>query len=485
MQDVQRPNLGDVPLDFAGKFVLPVVCEVLYNTEYYVWRCLMSELSSLVSAVRNSRMLRLCIVGFLVIILLLPVTMIRGLVAEREGRNREATAEVSSKWGNAQIITGPALVLPYTVQRKETTGTVETLRTEARTAMFLPKALHIKSEIAAESRTRGIFTVPVYGLRVVMEGRFAAPAVSELGIDPATVAWDRAHLVVGIADVRGIQTQSNVTWNGRPFDFLPGSGGFVDGGTGVHAAVAVAPSDKSFEFAFPLVLNGSVAAYFVPFGEDTLVELKSNYLHPSFQGSWLPITRAINDNGFNAVWRISYLGRNYPQAWISGSDVRKAIDASRFGVELADPVDRYRMADRSVKYAGLFILLTFATIWLVEVLANARVHPVQYLLLGAALCVFYLLELSLSEHIPFGVAYGIASSAILAMIAAYSRVIVAGAYRLVVPAGVGLLYSYLFVLLTNEDGALLVGSIGLFVILAAAMFLTRRVQWYAAVSNER
>jgi inner membrane protein len=137
------------------------------------------------------------------------------------------------------------------------------------------------------------------------------------------------------------------------------------------------------------------------------------------------------------------------------------------------------MADRSLKYAGLFILLTFATVWLVEVLSRSRLHPIQYLMLGAALCVFYLLELSLSEHISFGVAYGIATLSVIGMLAAYSRAILTAGKRALVPVGTALLYSYLFVLLTNEDDALLIGSIGVFVILAGIMYLTRHVNWYA------
>src|SRR5262249_8441356 len=169
------------------------------------------------------------------------------------------------------------------------------------------------------------------------------------------------------------------------------------------------------------------------------------------------------------------LGRNYPQAWI-GASMREAIEASRFGVDLVDPVDHYRMADRSVKYAGLFILLTFAAVWLIEVLAGMRVHPIQYLLLGSALCVFYLLELSLSEHLGFLVAYAIACTSVIAMVVAYCTVILRRRSRaLVVGTGVALLYAYLYTLLVNEDYALLAGSIGLFAILGAIMYATRHV----------
>ena len=171
-------------------------------------------------------------------------------------------------------------------------------------------------------------------------------------------------------------------------EFLPGVGGFSDGRSGIHALVTAGAADSGFKFSFPLSLNGSLAVYFVPFAETTSVQLTSNSPNPDFQGSWLPAERAISQNGFDATWRISYLGRNYSQSWISGAIPGKAIDDSRFGVQLIEPIDRYRMAERSVKYAGLFILLTFAFVWLIEVMAGTRVHPIQYLMLGAALCVF-------------------------------------------------------------------------------------------------
>jgi len=439
----------------------------------------MSQLESLIDAVRSSQILRLCLIVGLALVLLIPIAMIWGLVSERQDRNREATAEVSSKWGNTQTITGPALILPYTARWMETTPAGEVARTGVRNAVFLPKQLRTAGRIDVESRSRGIFKVPVYALTVSLEGEFGQPNLAELGIDPSSVAWDRAHLSVGISDVRAIREQSTVSWNGRQSEFQPGIGGFTDGVSGVHALVPVGQSESGFRFSFPLALNGSLAVYFVPFAETTSVQLTSNSQNPDFQGSWLPAERNISQNGFDAKWRISYLGRNYAQSWISGVDLRKAIEESRFGVKLIEPIDRYRMAERSVKYAGLFILLTFAFVWLIEVMAGRRVHPIQYLMLGAALCVFYLLELSLSERLSFSLAYGIASLAVLGLVAAYSRVIFGRGQRgIVVAGGVAALYGYLFVLLTNEDAALLYGSIGLFAILGGIMFVTRRVDWY-------
>jgi inner membrane protein len=410
--------------------------------------------------------------------------MVGGLVGERQARRQSAVEEVSSKWGGVQVITGPALVVPYTHRWIETSVGQRITRTEIRHAIFLPETLDVRGSIDTEVRKRGIFSVPVYSLGLTIHGGFARPSFRELAIDPADVAWERAKLAVGISDTRAIQEETTASWNGAPVPFLPGTGAFDDAGAGIHAEVGVPDGVDPIRFSFPISLNGSLGVYLTPFGRNTTVELDSDYGHPSFQGNWLPSERSISTASFRASWSIPFLGRNYPQAWKTESDMSDAIGLSRFGVELANPVDHYRMAERSVKYAGLFILLTFASIWLIEVLAGVRVHPIQYLLLGGALCLFYLLELSLSEHLGFPLAYAIASAAVVGMVAAYSAVVLQHARRaFVVGAGVALLFAYLYVLLTNEDYALLAGSIGLFAILAAIMWVTRRVDWYSVGST--
>jgi inner membrane protein len=448
----------------------------------------MSDLDRLISAVRGSEMLRLCLIGVLTLVLLIPSLMILNLVSERQGRYQEVVEEVSSKWGRAQTLTGPVLVLPF-MKRVESTPAApeEAAQTvpEAREAVFLPRELRIDGEVVSSSLSRGIFEVPVYTLGATLEGVFDPPDLEGLGVDPETVDWSRARLVLGISDVRAIGGPAQLAWDGAPREFLPGTGGLR---AGIQAPVTVGADGSGHDFSVSLSLNGSEALYMGPFGRETQVALSSDSPNPSFQGNWLPVERNVTDNGFDAVWDVSYLGRNYPQAWVSlpgqAEDVADAIDEARFGVALDTPVDQYRMAERSVKYAALFILLTFAMVWLTEVLAGTRVHPIQYLMLGAALSVFYLLELSLAEHIGFHLAYGIASAAVIGMVASYGNVIFRSLRRGgLVAASVTALYGYLFVLLTNEDAALLVGSIGLFVVLAVIMFLTRRVDWYAGAAK--
>jgi inner membrane protein len=433
------------------------------------------------SPMTNSRTLRLLGVAFLALLLLLPVVRIGELVSERQGRAAGAVEEVASKWGNRQALVGPALVVPFTSRVTTASTTGEPVVSERPgNAVFLPRRMEATGTIDSQVRRRGIFSVPVYSLDLQVEGEFGKPDLSALGVDPAAAHWERAHLVVGISDVRAIEEQTSVEWNGRQTAFLPGTGSLPEFQSGIQAAVAAGPASDRYRFSFPLALNGSEMLSLAPFAETTVVNLKSDAASTSFQGNWLPTERTVSSGGFEAGWTIPFLGRNFPQGWVEGSSMRPAIESSLFGVELVEPVDTYSMADRSLKYAGLFLLLTFALVWLMEVLGRVRVHPIQYLLLGAALCLFYLLELSLSEHLGFATAYAVASLAVVGMVAGYSWVIFQDRRRAGTVAGaVAGLYGYLFVLLRNEDYALLMGSVGLFAILGTIMYVTRRIDWSA------
>jgi inner membrane protein len=441
-------------------------------------------------ALRSSQTVRLLVVGGLVLLLLIPVAMIGALIAERQQRRETAVADVSAAWGHAQAITGPALVVPYTRRTTELTADGRAVTTTAqRSAVVLPERLEVRGRIETETLRRGIFSVPVYRLRAEVRGTFARPDLSEVATEGVEAHWDRARLVVGISDARAIQEETVVAWSGEPVPFLPGTAGLDDVGPGIHAPVPLAAPDAGvaaagapapLTFAFPLALNGSEGLRLAPFGRNTVVELESSFPSPSFQGTWLPTERSVTDDGFRARWSIPFLGRNYPQAWTSSREMREAIDASQFGVDLVNPVDHYSMARRSVKYAVMFLLLTFAAVWLMEVLAGVRVHPIQYLMLGAALCLFYILELSLSEHLGFLLAYVLAILGVIAMVGSYSRAVLDGTGRAVaVGTGVAALYLYLYVLLMNEDYALLIGSVGLFGILGTIMYATRHVDWFA------
>ncbi|MEX2587451.1 MAG: cell envelope integrity protein CreD [Actinomycetota bacterium] len=427
---------------------------------------------------RSSRMLRLMGIGVLALLLLIPIARIGSLVSERQERAAAAAEEVASKWGGRQVLVGPALVVPYDRSVEGAGAGDQPASVRPGHLVFLPRRLNVEGTLKSEVRSRGIFAVPVYRLDLRVDGDFGPLDPAALGADPALADWSRASLVVAISDVRAVQQQTEIDFAGARGSFLPGTAGMPGLESGIHAPVVVDPAAGEHSFSFPLQLNGSVALHLAPVAETTVVQLVSDSPHPSFQGNWLPTERTVGADGFEARWEVPFLGRNFPQSWTDQSAPGSAIAQSLLGTELVEPVDAYAMAKRSLKYAGLFILLTFALVWLIEILGQVRVHPIQYLLLGAALCLFYLLELSLAEHLGFAAAYGLASLAVVGMVAGYAWVIFHRLRRTATVAGaVAGLYGYLYILLSNEDYALLMGSIGLFAILGGIMFATRRVEW--------
>ena len=236
---------------------------------------------------------------------------------------------------------------------------------------------------------------------------------------------------------------------------------------------------EEFTCTSTLSLQGSGGLFFAPMGENTSVAVESNWPDPSFQGEWLPVEQSVTAEGFRASWQVSSLGRNFSQQWIDRGDADCPANTDLFGVDFIEPVNGYRMTERSIKYQFLFLSLTFITLWLFEVLAGVRLHPLQYLLVGSGMCLFYLLELSLAEHIGFLKAYLVAASSIIVLQGGYCMAILRSSQRaMVISAFITLLYGYLYTLLIKQDYALLAGAIGLFLLLAAVMFLTRKIDWY-------
>ena len=438
-----------------------------------------SPAPSLVTAFRHSNVVRVLMLFVLVILFQIPIFALDGLIRERQGRRDSAVEEVASKWGRQQSVIGPMLIVPYTTTWTEATAAGAVVRQSQHLATFLPERLSTRGTLDAERRRRGIFSTSVYRANLHIEGVFARPSFTAWGVDPKDVQWSRAQLVIGISDNRAIESTAAMHWNGAAAEVLPGTTEGAVVTSGVHAEAAVPEGAQSMPFSIDLPLKGSAGAYWVPMGKTTDVAVRSNWASPSFQGGWLPERRSLGPKGFEAQWTIAYLGRNFPQAWKDAAVTKEVLESARFGFDLIETTDHYQMAARSVKYAGLFLLLTFATLWLVEVLARVSVHPIQYLLIGSAMCVFYLLELSLSEHLGFGFAYIVATVAIVAQIAGYCTAVLHSRRRAGIVGGVSaVLFGYLYVVLTNEDYALLIGSIGVFAILAVIMYLTRRVDWY-------
>jgi inner membrane protein len=430
----------------------------------------------------QSHLVRIFILGFLVLILQIPINSVKSLMFERQATESAALHEVQQKWGYEQRIIGPLLVIPYHKKyqwQDASTGATQT-KIETKRAVFLPDEFESSSKLVNETRYRGIFEVPLYQASVDLSGSFSKPNFGQWDIKEDDVLWDKARLVVLASDARAIQKQARIRWNGADYYFEPGTDEVTSNREGYHVDLTdINDTTGKIDFSIRLILNGSKGLYLAPIGKDSAITVSASWPDPSFQGNWLPTTRKVHQNGFNAQWRIPYLGRNFPQQTREFSSIANNIANSLVGVDFITPVDNYRMAERSIKYELLFLLLTFVVIWLIEVVGKLRVHVVQYLFIGAGLCLFYLLELSLSEHLGFYWAYAVATFAIVSMVSAYSYFILQSGKRAAI-MGIVLtgLYAYLFTLLQDQNYALLIGSISLFFMLSAVMYITRNIDWY-------
>lgn len=431
---------------------------------------------------RRSVMLKLFIIGFLMLILLIPAGLISSLVYERQNLRDQATREVSSKWGEAQTIGGPVISVPYKSTRVNDEG--ETIVTGAGYVHFLPDDLDIAGDLTPEKRQRGIYVVVLYNTKMTVKGRFDKLNTAAVAVPEKDLQWENALFTIGISDMKGIQNEIGLQLNGNSYAFGPGTITRDILPSGASVALDLSGKTASLDFEYALDLNGSTDLYFTPFGKKTTVSLASSWPDPKFEGASLPDERTVTDEGFTASWSELHLNRNYPQqgknAFIgNASSLRHYSNA--FGVRLLLPIDEYKKTERSTKYATFFIFLTFLTFFFIEVLNKKRLHPIQYLLVGAAIILFYILLLSISEHLSFDAAYFIACSIILLLITTYCW-FVFGNKKLtgLVFAVLAILYGFFYSLLQLQDYALLMGSFGLLMILATIMYLTRKVNWYSS-----
>ena len=417
--------------------------------------------------------LRAFIVGLIVFILFIPSMLVFLLINDRENTRDKALRELNHTWGLSQTVTGPILSVPYTVYAKDSKNNIIS---STEYAHFLPETLNIKSTVQPQKRYRGIYEVIVYESTVNVDGHFTPPDFSELGVDPKVIDWKNAFLSLGVSDMKGIREFISFQWNGQSLSFNPGlkSVDLIKSGLSEH--VPITEGAGQYAFNFQLQLNGSESLGFSPLGKTTIVDMQSPWANPSFSGDFLPDDRKVNDKGFTAHWKVLHLNRNFPQKWLG---TNHSLGNTDFGVKFFMPVDHYQKVSRAAKYAIMFLGLTFLALFIIEVLRKTMIHPLQYILVGVALVIFYTLLLSLAEHIPFGWAYLISSVVIVGMITGYIGGILTKGISLYVGGVLTLLYLYLYIVLQLEDYALLIGSLGLVVTLGVVMYLTRKIDWYA------
>ena len=442
---------------------------------------------------RHSTILKLLGVGALILVLLIPLAMINGVLRERLERRNEAVADITSSWGREQNVIGPVLGIPYQYTFKTVKevpapdGKVERREVEETAianAYFLPETLNVSANVQTQKLHRGIYEAVVYRAQGVLAGKFAPPDFGPLKIDLKGVQWRDAFVTIAINDLRGTRDAIVLDWDGTKRPMLPGSQvpGYTTGATALLDAGQ--PIASEIQFSIPLDFNGSEGIFLAPFGVQNEATLKSNWADPGFRGAFLPAERSVRPDGFEAKWKISYYGRDYPQSWTSrtGNErfTTQSVSNSLFGAQFLSILDAYRYVERSIKYGVLFLVLVFTAFFLFEVTARQKIHPFQYLMVGAALCIFYLLLLSISEFIGFGWAYCIAAAASTLLITWYCRFFLGGGVRtFIIGAGLAGVYLFLYITLRQQDYALLMGAIALFVVLAIVMCVTRKVDWYA------
>ncbi|MBN2324002.1 MAG: cell envelope integrity protein CreD [Spirochaetes bacterium] len=431
----------------------------------------------------DSVFIKVLFVGVVTVILLVPLFLIRSLITERQGRRDTAAFEVGEKWGGLQTVAGPFITVPYRVYWIDENKVQHTGR---QYAQFLPDDLAIETSIDPEIRSRGIFDVVVYRASIGMKGYFSPIDIREMKLPADDILWDEVYLSLAITDMRGIREGVDFKWNGSGRSFEPGITDQEIFSSGINAKVPdpekTLTGRNSFELDFKI--NGSEELYFVPVGRSNQTEVTSSWPDPSFIGSYLPTEHEIDADGFSASYEISYLSRSYGQSWKSSapnfSGTGGALLNSAYGAKLFLSVDHYHKTMRSVKYAILFIILTFVAFFLLEVINRLRIHPFQYLMVGLAMSVFFLLLLSLSEHMAFTYSYVLASLVTIGIISAYSARILEKKKRTVFfTLLLVLLYVCLFVLMQLEDYALLLGSAIVFLLLGFVMFITRKIDWYS------
>lgn len=420
------------------------------------------------------------------LLLLIPTSMIRLLISERETTQNEAIREVSAKWGEAQTITGPFLSIPFNryvreyATKKDSTIKLVPVKDYLH---VLPTQLNISGNINPEKRYRGIYEIVVYNSKLEISGTFNAIDLAALDMAAKDIQFDKAEFVVGINDLRGIEQAVNLEWNTEKVSFNPGVSSTDVISSGINALLKINPEDSTaYNFKLSLDLKGSQRLYFTPVGKVTDVTVRSEWANPSFNGAFLPDNREVSAQGFNANWNILHLNRNFPQAWTGN---RHAIQPASFGIDLILPVDNYQKSYRSIRYAILFIVFTFLVFFFIEVLNKIFIHPIQYILVGIALIIFYTLLLSISEHLKYNMAFIVSASATLLLIAGYVKAILKSNNLTLLLSGIlTVLYSFIFVIIQLQDYALLIGSIGVFMILGLTMYFSRKIDWYNLNLNE-
>jgi inner membrane protein len=438
--------------------------------------------------------LRPLYIALLALAFVIPLHMIAGVIHDRIMNQNIAVENIAASWAKQQRFLTPVLFIPY----KETVtinipdpqvGQKVIARTEKIDRFYpvLPEQLAIKVDLQAEQRRRGIHKVPVYTAIMAMQGDFPSFARAVSDAQRTLPEAGQPFISIGMSDVRGMGSESVFTWNGKNIPLEPGSNIFALS-QGVHVPVSFSQGMDRISFSLNMKLKGVQEFHVVPAASKVSMEGSSNWPHPSFNGQFLPDRSEVGADGFTAGWSAGILATNIKQRIDDCLKNGRSCDdfwQTSFGVSLFQPVDIYHQSSRAARYGLLFVGLTFAILYVAEILMGIRVHMVQFLLAGGALAIFYLLLVSLSEFIGFGLSYLVAAAATIGLLTYYLRYVLGSGNKALLVGGIiAILYGILYSILLAEDFALLMGSLLLFVILAGFMYVTRNIDWAAMAARE-
>ncbi|WP_109299894.1 cell envelope integrity protein CreD [Aquimarina sp. AU474] len=434
---------------------------------------------------KTSITVRMLMVGILILVLLIPLSYIKNLIQERSFRQVEVVKEINQKWGNEVLLYGPILKVPYqrhNVKKSwddKTKSYIEEDLITVQYAYFFPNTLDIKTNIESETLGRSIYESVVYTADLKIKGSFTIPNFETIDILEEDILWNKVTVIINSTNLKGIRSnlELNIGKEQYPLRSKYTQNSYTNTLETKFIKEASLPKENSINFDLDLIINGSEQLRFIPVGRETTVAMTSNWASPSFNGNYLPNTKTkeISKNGFKANWKVLQINREFEQEFFGELP---QIDSSAFGVKLLIPVDEYQKSERATKYGYLVIALTFLVFFLIQTISKINIHPFQYLMIGLALTMFYTLLISISEHSSFLKAYIIAGVSVVILISMYSKAILKSLkFMSFIAISLAALYTFIFVIIQLENYALLVGSIGLFLILGTIMMVSRKIDW--------
>lgn len=434
------------------------------------------------------------LVGALAILLWIPCLMIYVLVLERSSRAEDARNEIYKLVGGQQTISGPVLITPAIVDTGRV-GLQGAPITHRISVVFTPQTLTIDGAVDASIRKRSIFDATIYQAELSMKGRFGPLNPPRIPEGVATFLWDETVIAIGFpgdGSLKGVKSGPKLLINGEDaaVKFEPGvtieqRESPAVATTGVSALLPNTDPAKGFSFDIAMTLSGGGALNFSPVGEETVVNLSSDWPHPSFQGARLPDQRTIDAKGFSAAWRVPYLSRSLQKSFIAEGGLQSLDAGNSFGVSFVAVDGPYQSVNRSLKYALLFVGIIFLTFFLIEATMGGQAHPAQYILLGMAQVIFYLLVLAFAEHIGFETAFIGAAIATVLLSGVYAATVFHSLWKgLIAFFAFSGAYCLIYLLMKSEDYALLIGSVAAYGAVALTMTVTRKLDWYGATMKE-